>query len=100
MAGHHFNKFCQLYDFNFFFPTLTYSFVEVYLHLYVHESTITDVIVTTKGAYFLILIFPEESMPKMLTGIITYTGTLLCLDDFNILDLDFSWASMLQIHHG
>ena len=46
--------------------------------------------------YFLILRFPEVSKPNASTGIMTYTGTLLCLDDSNIVDLDFSRASMLQ----
>ena len=36
------------------------------------------------------------SMPKESRGIITKTGTLFCLDDFKIKDLDFSRASMLK----
>jgi hypothetical protein len=46
-----------------------------------------------------LLIFghPEASIPNVSIGIITKTGTLLCLDDTNTNDRDFSRASMLKI---
>ena len=47
-------------------------------------------------SYFLILGLPEASRANASTGIITKIGTLLSFDDSNIVDLDFSRASMLQ----
>ena len=46
--------------------------------------------------HLLILGAPEVSMPNESTGIITKMGTLLCPGVSNVVDLDFSRASMLQ----
>jgi hypothetical protein len=69
--------------------------------MHVHANPICIQILTIKRhkTYFLILGLPEVSIPNVSTGIITYKGTLFCLDD-NIVDLDFSRSSMLQdIYH-